>query len=144
MAPAKRKATTTRASKRGTVEEPTENPPIDAKVAQKATRADAIVKDATRGTATVETRAGSEGTEIANRADRANQPDALFYPFRALGYVTESAPFCVNRRGTESFVTVSAGKAFQIFNCEKMRLVMVGPQLREDEEEISEIGRAHV
>jgi hypothetical protein len=51
---------------------------------------------------------------------------SLFYPFRALGYITEGAPFAVQRRGTESFVTVSAGKAFQIYNCDKLRLVMVG------------------
>ena len=51
-----------------------------------------------------------------------------FYPFRALGYVSEGAPFAVQRRGTETFVTVSAGKAWQIYNCDKLRLVMVGPQ----------------
>ena len=53
---------------------------------------------------------------------------SLFYPFRALGYVSEGAPFAVQRRGTETFVTVSAGKAWQIYNCDKLRLVMVGPQ----------------
>ena len=63
--------------------------------------------------------------------------NALFYPFRALGYVTESVQFAVNRRGTETFVTVSAGKAFQIFNCEKMRLVLVGPQLGDNTPDIT-------
>ena len=47
---------------------------------------------------------------------------------RALGYASEGAPFAVQRRGTETFVTVSAGKAWQIYNCDKLRLVMVGPQ----------------
>ena len=60
--------------------------------------------------------------------ERAERP-ALFYPFRALGYITERARFAVNRRGTETFVTVSAGRAFQIYDCEKMRLKLVGPQL---------------
>ena len=38
---------------------------------------------------------------------------SLFYPFRALGYVNEGVPFVEHRRGTEHFVTVSAGKAFR-------------------------------
>ena len=53
---------------------------------------------------------------------------SLFYPFRALGYVNEGVPFVEHRRGTEHFVTVSAGKAFQVYNCERLRLVLVGPQ----------------
>eukprot|EP00227_Mantoniella_beaufortii_P021354 CAMPEP_0197584758 /NCGR_PEP_ID=MMETSP1326-20131121/7269_1 /TAXON_ID=1155430 /ORGANISM="Genus nov. species nov., Strain RCC2288" /LENGTH=564 /DNA_ID=CAMNT_0043149171 /DNA_START=207 /DNA_END=1898 /DNA_ORIENTATION=+ len=53
---------------------------------------------------------------------------SLFYPFRALGYITEGVPFAMQRRGTETFVTVSAGRAWQIYNCDKLRLVMVGPQ----------------
>ena len=57
---------------------------------------------------------------------------ALFYPFRALGYVTEGVPFATQRRGTETFVTVSAGNAWQIYNCDKLRLVLVGPQLRSE------------
>lgn len=94
---------------------------------------------------------GSRSKKVANEtADEVQAEDvdvpvpktkpngnALFYPFRALGYITEHVPFCVNRRGTESFVTVSAGKAFQIFNCEKMRLVLVGPQLGDDSPDIS-------
>ena len=53
---------------------------------------------------------------------------SLFYPFRALGYVNEGVPFVEHRRGTEHFVTVSAGKAFQVYNCERLRLSLVGPQ----------------
>tara|TARA_B100001142_G_C14201617_1_gene604051 strand:+ start:168 stop:986 length:819 start_codon:yes stop_codon:yes gene_type:complete len=53
---------------------------------------------------------------------------ALFYPFRALGYITENVPFATQRRGTETFVTVSAGRAWQIYNCDKLRLALVGPQ----------------
>jgi len=69
------------------------------------------------------------GTETGPRDRARAERHALFYPFRALGYVTERAPFAVNRRGTETFVTVSAGRAFQIYDCEKMRLKLVGPQL---------------
>lgn len=54
---------------------------------------------------------------------------ALFSPFRALGYITDSVPFAVQRRGTATFVTVSVGKAWQVYNTEKLRLVLVGPQL---------------
>lgn len=40
----------------------------------------------------------------------------IFEPYRALGYVTDGTPFSVQRRGTENFVTVSVGKAWQIYN----------------------------
>ncbi|KMZ58759.1 putative WD-repeat protein [Zostera marina] len=53
----------------------------------------------------------------------------IFEPYRAVGYITSSLPFSVNRLGTETFVTVSVGKAFQIYNCAKLTLVAVGPQL---------------
>ena len=38
----------------------------------------------------------------------------LFQPFRALGYITDSVPFSVQRLGRESFVTVSVGKSWQV------------------------------
>ncbi|KVI00716.1 Quinonprotein alcohol dehydrogenase-like-superfamily [Cynara cardunculus var. scolymus] len=40
----------------------------------------------------------------------------IFEPFRAIGYITSSVPFSVQRLGTETFVTVSVGKAWQIYN----------------------------
>lgn len=40
----------------------------------------------------------------------------IFEPFRAIGYITSGVPFSLQRLGTETFVTVSAGKAFQIYN----------------------------
>ncbi|KAJ4709171.1 WD40 repeat [Melia azedarach] len=52
----------------------------------------------------------------------------IFEPYRAIGYITSSVPFSVQRLGTETFVTVSVGKAFQIYNCAKLSLVLVGPQ----------------
>ena len=36
-------------------------------------------------------------------------------------------PFATQRRGTKTFVTVSAGKAWQTYDCDKLRLVLVGP-----------------
>ncbi|KAL5705530.1 hypothetical protein ACHQM5_023824 [Ranunculus cassubicifolius] len=53
----------------------------------------------------------------------------IFEPFRAIGYITSSVPFSVQRLGTETFVTVSVGKAWQIYDCAKLTLVLVGPQL---------------
>lgn len=40
----------------------------------------------------------------------------IFEPYRALGYITGPVPFSVQRLGTETFVTVSVGKAFQIYD----------------------------
>lgn len=40
----------------------------------------------------------------------------IFEPYRAVGYITSGVPFSVQRLGTETFVTVSVGKAFQIYN----------------------------
>ncbi|XP_004513123.1 U3 small nucleolar RNA-associated protein 21 homolog [Cicer arietinum] len=53
----------------------------------------------------------------------------IFEPYRAIGCITSTVPFSVQRLGTETFITVSVGKAFQIFNCAKLTLSLVGPQL---------------
>lgn len=53
----------------------------------------------------------------------------IFEPYRAIGYITSNVPFCIQRLGTETFVTVSVGKAWQIYNCAKLSLILVGPQL---------------
>ncbi|XP_047321422.1 U3 small nucleolar RNA-associated protein 21 homolog [Impatiens glandulifera] len=53
----------------------------------------------------------------------------IFEPFRAIGYISCDVPFSVQRLGTETFVTVSVGKSWQIYNCAKLNLVLVGPQL---------------
>ncbi|RZC75045.1 hypothetical protein C5167_050531 [Papaver somniferum] len=53
----------------------------------------------------------------------------IFEPFRAIGYITSNVPYSVQRLGTENFVTVSVGKAWQIYDCAKLTLVLVGPQL---------------
>lgn len=40
--------------------------------------------------------------------------EPLFKPFRALGYITEDVPFAVQRRGKETYVTVSVGRTWQV------------------------------
>ena len=54
----------------------------------------------------------------------------LFHPFRALGYVTADVPFAVQRRGRNTFLTVSAGKSWQLYNCAKLTLIFVGQPVR--------------
>ena len=39
---------------------------------------------------------------------------ALFTPFRALGYITDGTSVATQRRGKDTFVTVSVGKAWQV------------------------------
>ncbi|KAG2482597.1 hypothetical protein HYH03_018481 [Edaphochlamys debaryana] len=58
--------------------------------------------------------------------------EPLFKPFRALGYITDNVPFAVSRRGKETYVTVSVGKAWQVYNTTKLLLSLVGPQLPGD------------
>ncbi|KAK9049733.1 hypothetical protein SSX86_031298 [Deinandra increscens subsp. villosa] len=47
----------------------------------------------------------------------------IFEPFRAIGYITSSVPFSVQRLGTETFVTVSVGKSWQIYNVRNPNLI---------------------
>ncbi|KAJ4810553.1 Transducin family protein / WD-40 repeat family protein [Rhynchospora pubera] len=53
----------------------------------------------------------------------------IFEPYRAIGYITAGVPFSVQRLGTETFVTVSIGKAWQVYDCAKLTLAFAGPQL---------------
>eukprot|EP00798_Chlamydomonas_sp_ICE-L_P015273 gene15273-21355_t len=54
----------------------------------------------------------------------------IFKPFRALGYITGPVPFAVQRRGKETYVTVSVGTSWQVYDCAKLRLMLVGPQFK--------------
>lgn len=38
----------------------------------------------------------------------------LYYPFRALGVVTDGLPFVLSRRGDDCFLAVSVDRAFQV------------------------------
>jgi U3 small nucleolar RNA-associated protein 21 len=55
---------------------------------------------------------------------------ALFQPYRALGFVCDSVPFHLKKLGSnpaQHFITVAIGKAWQVYNCDKLRLCLIGP-----------------
>ena len=39
---------------------------------------------------------------------------ALYYPYKAVGYVCDANAFCINRLGDETFLAASIGKSFQV------------------------------
>ena len=49
----------------------------------------------------------------------------IFRPFRALGLYCNAVPCIIQARGTETFVTASIGRSFQIFDCAKLTLAFV-------------------
>ncbi len=55
------------------------------------------------------------------------QSSRIFQPYRAIGHVTTDAPFCLQQRGTEYFLTVPVGNAFQIYDCAHFHLKFVSP-----------------
>ena len=57
----------------------------------------------------------------------ANPP--LLVPYRAVGLVSDGVPFAVSQLGTETFVTTAVGRAFQVYQEQKLRLAFAGPQL---------------
>jgi U3 small nucleolar RNA-associated protein 21 len=52
----------------------------------------------------------------------------LFAPFRALGYITNDVPICIQQRGQTFAITCCIGKSFQIYDGEKLKLLFVGSQ----------------
>ncbi|KAJ5073618.1 wd repeat-containing protein [Anaeramoeba ignava] len=52
----------------------------------------------------------------------------LFYPYRALGLITDSTPFHIRISGKEYYLTTSIGNSFQIFSGSKLRLKIVSEQ----------------
>lgn len=56
--------------------------------------------------------------------------EPIFLPFRALGYITDATPFAVNKKGKVHWVAVSVGKTWQLYDCRKITLTLVGPQVR--------------
>lgn len=58
----------------------------------------------------------SGGGASKPRAGRAQEARAsrLFIPYRAVGLITDGAPFHVNRLGDRTFITTSIGDAFQV------------------------------
>ncbi|RKP27041.1 Utp21 specific WD40 associated putative domain-containing protein [Syncephalis pseudoplumigaleata] len=54
---------------------------------------------------------------------------SLFQPFRAIGYVTRDVPFSLQARGQAYFLTTCLDHSFQIYNCDKLNAVLVGPTI---------------
>ena len=56
------------------------------------------------------------------------QQQPLFAPYRAIGVVTSPAVAPVHqRRGDTSFVTTSAGRSWQVYECGRLTLRAIGP-----------------
>lgn len=53
----------------------------------------------------------------------------LFHGYRAVGVVTDDVPAATQRLGTVTFVTVSTGRAFQVYRADTLALSMVSSQL---------------
>jgi len=56
------------------------------------------------------------------------QKSAFFEPYRSVGFITDSTPFDLKHLGQENFITVSTGKSWQVFNCDKLRCLLIAPQ----------------
>ena len=66
-------------------------------------------------------------TAPSSAADSTGPP--LLVPYRAVGLVSDGVPFAVSQMGTETFVTTAVGRAFQVYQEQKLRLAFAGPQL---------------
>jgi hypothetical protein len=59
------------------------------------------------------------------QCDPMAESSKIFRPFRALGLYCNAVPCIIQSRGTETFVTASIGRSFQIFDCAKLTLSFV-------------------
>jgi len=76
-------------------------------------RCQTLEKEAATGVAAA---AAARGGGLHDRRGEGERM-GIFEPFRAIGYITAGGvPFSVQRLGTETFVTVSVGKAFHVYN----------------------------
>ena len=64
----------------------------------------------------------------------------LFEPFRAIGYVCDQTPAALQQRGTETFVAVAVGRAYQLYSCDRLNLLFVGPMLRDRIRALAQLG----
>lgn len=55
---------------------------------------------------------------------------SLYCPFRAIGYVTDGTPFCLNKLGEELFITVSIGNCFQVIRYNKLITCLVSKPVK--------------
>lgn len=51
---------------------------------------------------------------------------SLFTEYRALGVVSDSNPFHLQKLGNNTFITSSVGRSFHVYDAEHIRLVAVG------------------
>jgi U3 small nucleolar RNA-associated protein 21 len=56
--------------------------------------------------------------------------EALFAPYRALGVVSAGVPLAIRRAGPATFATAATGKAWVVYDCAKLKTVVVGPLVR--------------
>jgi U3 small nucleolar RNA-associated protein 21 len=63
--------------------------------------------------------------------EQKQQHSRLFTPYRAIGSITDGAPFGINRLGDVTFITTTVGNAFQVFEADKLRIAIVAPPLLE-------------
>lgn len=64
--------------------------------------------------------------QLKRQPRHSQQP--LFAPYRAIGVVTSPAVAPVyQRRGDTSFVTTSAGRSWQVYECGRLTLRAIGP-----------------
>lgn len=68
---------------------------------------------------------------LDKRQEQKQQHSRLFTPYRAIGSITDGAPFGINRLGDATFITTTVGNAFQVFEADKLRLAIVAPPLLE-------------
>lgn len=54
---------------------------------------------------------------------------ALFAPYRAIGLVCDGKQLFMHNQGSQSFVTTSIGKAFQIWRTDHLTLSFVSSQI---------------
>ena len=54
---------------------------------------------------------------------------AAFQPYRALGLVSDGNSSVLHSRGSQNFLTVSNGRSWQVFKCQRLTLALISPPL---------------
>jgi U3 small nucleolar RNA-associated protein 21 len=57
---------------------------------------------------------------------------ALFVPYKATGLVCDGQQLWLQSLGTANFLTAPQGRAFQVYNLERLSVAMVSKQLARD------------
>lgn len=56
----------------------------------------------------------------------------LYTPYRAIGYISDGNPFCMNYLGEELFITVSLQNSFQVIRYNKLVTCLVSKSVDDD------------